>query len=337
VAAGLVDGSKIHLDGSLIAANASCDSVIKTSPEVMAALQAVYQAQAAKLDEPLEPGPVNQSHLSTTDPQAQLAARRGQPSRPSYKEHRGIDDAHGVITAQKLTGACVKEDTQLLGLMEQHQVHTQRAVQTVVADSQYGTIKNFLACSDRGVRAHLADLKSAQQQGGQRQKFFGQDQFSYDAATDSYRCPAGQLLKRWQHRPDKGGWQYKAPTGVCAQCALRAQCTDSRHGRRVQRLNRQGEVDWLRGQSASAAARRDRRRRRYLMEGSFADAANRHGFKRARWRGLWRQQVQGHLIAACQNIRILLRRGHRRPTPAAIAMAFGRGTKSRPSCARARP
>ena len=43
------------------------------------------------------------------------------------------------------------------------------------------------------------------------------------------------------------------------------------------------------------------------MEGSFADGANGHGLKRARWRRLWRQQIQNQLIAACQNIRILLR------------------------------
>jgi len=49
----------------------------------------------------------------------------------------------------------------------------------------------------------------------------------------------------------------------------------------------------------------DRRRRRHLMEGSFAQAANKHHFKRARWRRLWRQQVQDWLIAAVQNIAIL--------------------------------
>jgi hypothetical protein len=32
------------------------------------------------------------------------------------------------------------------------------------------------------------------------------------------------------------------------------------------------------------------------MEASFADAANHHHFKRARWRRLWRQQVQDYLI-----------------------------------------
>jgi transposase len=333
VSAGLVEGAKIHMDGSLISAHASRDSVTKASPEMVAAFKAVYQEQSAKLDEPLEGGPVNQTHVSTTDPESQLAATKGQPSRPSYKEHRVVDNAHGVITAQKLTGGSVKEDTQMMGLIAQHEAHTQCAVQTVVADSQYGTIRNFLSCYDRGLAAHMADLNTSQQQGGQRQKFFGQEQFIYQAHSQSYRCPAGKTLKRWRYRPDKGGWQHKAKAAECAQCPLREQCTDSKHGRLVQRLDRQFEVDWLRAQSASATARRDRRRRRHLMEGSFADAANRHGFKRARWRGLWRQQVQGHLIAACQNIRILLNRRVPRPRIAAAAViVVGPWSVARPGC-----
>jgi len=53
------------------------------------------------------------------------------------------------------------------------------------------------------------------------------------------------------------------------------------------------------------------------MERSFADAANNHHFKRARWRRLWRQQIQDYLIAAIQNVRILLT--HQNPKPSAAA------------------
>ena len=48
-------------------------------------------------------------------------------------------------------------------------------------------------------------------------------------------------------------------------------------------------------------------RRKAKMEGSFADAANNHGFKRARWRGLERVGIQNLLIATVQNLRKLLR------------------------------
>ena len=40
------------------------------------------------------------------------------------------------------------------------------------------------------------------------------------------------------------------------------------------------------------------------MERSFAQAS-RYGFDRARWRRLWRVQIQEYLVAAVQNIRIL--------------------------------
>lgn len=319
VASGLVEGKKIHVDGSLIAAHASTDSVTAGPPELIAALRQAYQEQAAKLAEPVGAsaaplGPANQTHLSLTDPDSELARSRNTPSRPSYKLHRVVDDAHGVITAQVITGGSIKEDTQLFGLVEQHQWHTAVAVEVVVADSQYGTVENFLGCADRGIHPHMADVKTTQHQAGQRTEFFGGDKFIYDATSDTYRCPAGQLMKRWQRRPEKRAYQYMPKAGTCDACALRAQCTQAKGGRRIQRFDRQAELDRARAQSQKPTARRDRQRRKHLMEGSFADAANCHGFKRARWRRLWRQQIQNHVIAACQNIRILLRHGGGRPS-----------------------
>jgi hypothetical protein len=44
------------------------------------------------------------------------------------------------------------------------------------------------------------------------------------------------------------------------------------------------------------------------MERSYA-RGTRYGFDRARWRGLWRVQIQEYLIAAIQNIEVLLRYG----------------------------
>jgi Transposase DDE domain len=105
--------------------------------------------------------------------------------------------------------------------------------------------------------------------------------------------------------------QHKAPARVCGTCALRAQCIRSHHGRTVQRHEKQAALDTARAQAHSFAARRDRNRRHHIMEPSFADAANNHHFKRARWRRLWRQQIPAYLIASIQNVRILL--AHQNP------------------------
>jgi hypothetical protein len=44
------------------------------------------------------------------------------------------------------------------------------------------------------------------------------------------------------------------------------------------------------------------------MERSYARGTW-YGFDRARWRGLWRVQIQEYLISAVQNIQVLLRYG----------------------------
>jgi len=321
VRAGLVDGQKIHVDGSLIAAHAADKSIVDGPPELVAALRQACQEQTAKLTEacpvPAPQGAANQTHVSTTDPDAELARKRNTPSRLSYKHHRVVDNAEGVITAQDTTGGSVPEDGQLFGLIQKHELNTTVVVETAVTDSQYGTVENLLACADQGITAHLADLQTARRGQGQP-ALFAPDRFVYDAATDTYQCPAGEKLRRYQRKTNKPAWEYKAPRRACSQCPLRAQCTTSKRGRHLQRYDRQEELDRLRLVANSRAAKKDRRRRMHLMEGSFADATNCHGFKRARWRRLWRQKIQNHLIATCQNVRILIK-NRPRSLPAAVA------------------
>jgi hypothetical protein len=55
------------------------------------------------------------------------------------------------------------------------------------------------------------------------------------------------------------------------------------------------------------------------MERSFARAV-RYGFKRARWRRLWRVQIQECLTAAIQNIMILVRNVKEPGTAISLAM-----------------
>jgi hypothetical protein len=180
------------------------------------------------------------------------------------------------------------------------------SVGTVVADSKYGTVENYRHCQRLGITTHMADLQTKQAGTGRRAAIFADTDFVYAAATDTYRCPGGQTLRRHHWNAARRVWQYRTPAGACAVCALRAQCTRAKDGRSLQRHEDHELVQQARVQANSVAARRDRRRRRHLMEGSFADAENNHGFKRARWRRLWRQEIQDWLIAAIQNVRILL-------------------------------
>lgn len=325
VQAGLVDGQKIHVDGSLVDANASKNSVLKGPPELIAALKKLYAVEERKLDDTVPENlgaphyeAVNDRAMSTTDPDSALVRKDGE-SRPRYKHHRVVDNACGVITATETTPGDVKENGQLFSLLEQHEANTGCTVATVVADKQYGTAENFRACYERGIGSHMGDLQASQRDHGGRAGIFREEDFIYDPETDTYTCPAGQRLQRRKHKRRRKAYEYAASAKTCIACALRVQCTRARTGARMIRRHEGHEaIAAARAQSHGAAARRDRRRRQWLMEGSLADATNQHGFKRARWRRRWRQRIQDVLIATVQNVRIFLR--HTGNSPAAVGM-----------------
>ena len=313
VEAGLVDGRKIHVDSSLIDANASKDSLIKSSPELIAAYKQAVAAQATKLEDTMTPEhyeAINDTHVSTTDPDAALVRKGGRSSaRPRYHHHRALDDAHGVITAVETTPGSIAENKKLPDLIAQHEQNTDKQVDTVVGDSKYGTNQNLAACVEAGLRPHLGVLEDKQKRTKAQRALYQEKDFTYNEATDTYRCPAGQELKRRRTCPRRQTIEYAPEPGVCTACALRAQCTTAAKGRTLQRHEQAALAKAGQAMARSPQARRDRRRRQTLVEGSFAQAANEHGFKRSRWRRLWRQQIQDWLIAAVQNLKILMKAG----------------------------
>ena len=150
VEAGLVDGGKIHVDSSLIDADASKESVIKGAPELIAALKRAYHATESKLSETTTPESyeaVNDRMMSQTDPDAALVRRGSGDSRPRYHHHRAINDHKGVITAVETTPGSIAENKKLIELIDQHEANTRQKVEIAVADHKYGTTENYVACS----------------------------------------------------------------------------------------------------------------------------------------------------------------------------------------------
>jgi transposase len=320
VEAGLVSGDKIHMDGSVVNANASMESIRSGCPKLIEQLRAAYRREETKLETGNEAddggaAATARRHrtVSRTDPDAVLI-RKGELARPRYKHHRAVDEQCGVITAVETTPADVAENQKLVDLVRQHEANTGEKVRTVVADAQYGTNDNFAACQQLGIRSHMKDLRATYTNDAPRRGIFRESDFQYDAATDTYSCPAGERLKRSKN-PKQNTYVYHGSKAICGGCALRTQCMRSKRWRMIRRHIHYDLVQQGRLQSHSGWARRDRRRRRHLMEGSFAGALQ-HGFKRARWRRLPNQQIQDYLIATCQNLRILFRFERRREAAA---------------------
>jgi len=303
--AGLVDGAKLHADSSLIRADAAVNSVVRVT--------------LAKLDEPetnlpthptntreVHTTPVNGRHLVQTDPDSAVARHRTGKAVPSYKNHRLVDDKKGVVTVSQTTHGVVDDGVHLPALLAEQEQRVPVALQTLVADARYGSSANFLALARKGVQTHMADLRS-KQRNLSVEGIHPREDFTYQAASDTYQCPAGEVLVRHHFHHHRGYWEYRAATEVCAGCPQRAQCTRSRTGRSINRYPEQELLDEARRQSHSEAGKLDRKRRQWFQERNFAEASTQHGYKRARWRGLWRQTIQDQIIATLQNLKILMR------------------------------
>lgn len=315
VESGLVDGTKIFMDSSLVEADASKNSVVDRQ-SLNRYLNESYRKLEARLEETEESdedlegegGIVNGRYISTTDPDASIVRHNGGRAELSYKTHRAVDSSHEVITAVDTTTGIVNEAHKMQDLAEQHSANTERGVKTIVADSKYGIKENYLACYDRGIAAHMPDMKGRQDKGTRRSDIFGSEKFQYDKETDTYRCPQGQRLYRRSHHKGRGSSDYGPMKGACDKCVLREQCTKAKAGRTIHRDHRQDEVDTMRERAKSATAKYDIQTRKHLMERSFARAV-RYGFKRARWRRLWRMMIQDYMIATIQNLAVMMKYG----------------------------
>jgi transposase len=127
-----------------------------------------------------------------------------------------------------------------------------------------------------------AVLIDTQAEAGNRDQIYPESRFVYQPQSDTYLCPAGELMRPRRCHPKRLTWVYVTKSGTCLLCHLRALCTRSKTGPTIHRHREQTLSDAAKQQASSAAGLPDRKRRQHLMERSFADSANRYGFKRAR-------------------------------------------------------
>lgn len=80
--AGLVDGRKVHVDASVVDANAGKNSVLTTSPQMAARLKALYAQQEAKLQEVRESRSKRPVRKAPDDASQQVPQAEPEPSNP---------------------------------------------------------------------------------------------------------------------------------------------------------------------------------------------------------------------------------------------------------------
>jgi transposase len=304
VEAGLVNASKAFVDSSLVDADASNNSVINTQG-LEKYLNKSYRNLEKRLDEnnPL----INKKHISTTDPDASVTRYGNSRPKLRYKTHRVVDEKNEIITATKVTTGSIDDGAALKEMITIHQQNTGVKPDTIVADTKYGIIENYLHYYDKGIKTHIPSVEESHKGFGSKEGIFAKEEFSYDSDNDIFICPSGETLTRRKFRNDRRTYEYMAPARKCKKCEIKDKCTRSKTGRTLKRHERQNELDLIIEHTKSKECKKNLKTRQHLSERSFA-RSTRYGFKRARWRSLWRMEIQDYLIAAIQNIMVLVTR-----------------------------
>jgi transposase len=328
--AGLVGGETVFVDSSIIPANASLDSIVPVI-RIERSVDEYYQQleeeeekeQGAYTSEsssginhivPTSDGEVNRNFESCTDPDAGIVSRNGKGTQICYKDHRAVDGDYGIITQTQATSGDISDDKMLKSLLEE-QKKLGFDPEEVVGDKKYGTIENYKELLRQGKKPHIPRSSSPHRKG-----YFSADDFRYDEKEDVFICPGGKKLTRGCYNSSNKCWVYKAKAEDCFNCELRERCTNNKRGRRVNRPEEGEVLDQVKEILATFQARQNIAKRKWLMEGSFAEGKNLHLLRRVLFRGLEWVQVQFYLVATIQNLKKLVKYGWKKASAPAIQM-----------------
>lgn len=159
--------------------------------------------------------------VGLTDADCVMLKTRGGAALAGYNVQQAVDTQHKLIVAHEVTTQ--RNDH---GSLEPTASAAQEALQaktlTAIADTGYMNGVQAKACEARGITpvVPMAEVSNTRDDG-----LYAKTQFVYDKATNTYRCPAGQLLACFKRDHHKQTDYYE--TRACAHCALKSKCTQS--------------------------------------------------------------------------------------------------------------
>jgi transposase len=196
------------------------------------------------------------------EPEARLM-RTAHGHAVSYNVQSAVDAQHGLIVHHEVTHDGT-DNAQLEPTAKAAQQVLGRDTLTVVADAGYSNGTQFVACEEAGITPYVPPNRAPQRKPGG--ELYTVEDFSYQADTDTYRCPAGKVLMLKQLNRAQLSRVYVARVDDCARCTLKSRCTGAKR-RFIQR--HWHEEAFERMAKRLAAAPDMMRRRRSLAEHPF--------------------------------------------------------------------
>jgi transposase len=194
VAAGMVKGEHMSVDGSFIQANADHHS--RVPREQLAEVAKVNHTVREYLVElerenPVEPPVPQQEKVSTTDPDSTYATKGG-PARLGYYDNYLVDNASCVIVGVQATPARLsQESVAARDMIERYRERHGSLPQSLAADTTYGNGELLQWLDERGIAAYIRVKENP----AATTDLYGIDKFTYVPEENCYLCPEGKLLK----------------------------------------------------------------------------------------------------------------------------------------------
>jgi transposase len=169
---------------------------------------------------------LSQRVIGEEDARLMKTARHGH--QVAYNAQTAVDAKYGLIVTFELTNDC-NDERQLLPMAEAAKQVLEVAELTAVADTGYSNGEQGEACEAAGITAVVPRPQVVNTKG---EALFTREAFTYDEASDSWTCPAGETLRPCEISEERQITRYG--TTACSDCALKPQCTKGK-SRRITR------------------------------------------------------------------------------------------------------
>ena len=302
MAEGLVGGEGFAVDASLIVADVQRQRGVAKPEELPQTGRAVAEYLAVLDDAAFGATTVPPKHLSPADPAARWTASWGGPAVYAYCTNYLIDVEHAVIVdVEASTAVRQAELTAARTMIDRTLDRFDLWPERLIADTGYGSAEmlNWLV-HERGIEPHIPVFDKSKRKDG----IFSRDDFAYDHATDTYRCPAGKTLMTTGNVGDSSELRYRASKYVCDASAFKQQCCPKEPARKVPRSIHEGARDMARDIAKTEAYQTSRRQRK-KVEMLFAHLKRILKLGRLRLRGPCGARDEFLLAATAQNLRKL--------------------------------
>jgi transposase len=310
---GLVGGEGFAVDASLIQANASdrtrVEGVAGLPPD--AAGRAVEEYMAVLDDAAFgAASEVTPKFIAPADPATRWTAAHRGPAFFAYSTNYLIDVDNAIIVDVEATTAIRQAEIlaakrMIKRSMERFNLYPER----LIGDTAYGAAEMLdWLVEDFGIEPHIPVFDKSKRTDGT----FSREDFTYDHASDTYRCPAGKTLQHYRRRfttPRTGvmkdnAMRYRASKRDCELCPLKPRCCPEVPVRTIPRSIYEGARDLARGIAKTEAYQTSRCQRK-KVEMLFAHLKRILKLDRLRLRGPNGARDEFHLAATAQNLRKL--------------------------------